>query len=175
MSRESTIRSWLISVSGYAGSFVYQSEQGAPKTPIDFITFSVSDDRGKDHDYSRTTNERSGVPIPDDLVDKDHLSQRTFSVDVNVYSESGAEIHRKLSHSYSVEVYRELLRSGGVAFESAASATRAPTLGDTTYRPRFVAEYTFKDFHGMTETLEKVNEFEITGAVDGQDITIDVP
>jgi hypothetical protein len=175
MSRESTIRSWLMAVSGYAGNYVYQSEQGAPKQSIDYITFSVSDDRGKDHDYSETTNERSGVPIPDDMVDKDHLNQRTFSVDVNVYSEVGAEMHRKLSHSDSVEVYRELLRAGGVVLESAAAATRAPTLGDTTYRPRFVAEYMFKDFHKMTETLEKVNEFEITGTVDGDDIDIAVP
>ena len=175
MSRESTIRSWLMSVSGYAGDYVYQSEQGAPKQAIDYITFSISDDRGKDHDYSRTTDKRSGVPIAGDNVDKDYLNQRTFSVDVNVYAEDGAEMYRKLSHSDSIEVYRELLKAGGVVLISAGDATRAPTLGDTTYRPRFVAEYMCNDFHWMTETIEKVNEFEIEGTIDGANRVIEIP
>jgi hypothetical protein len=175
MSRESTIKAWLEAVSGYANDFVYQSEQGAPKESVDFITFSVSDDRPRGMDYIRSRSTRSGVPIPTRDLDKDFASPREFMVDVNVYSLNGRGIHAALSHSDSIEAYKELLRTGGLVLLEAGNANRAPEQGDTTYRPRFVGEYTFHDFHYLTETVEKVDTFEINGTIDGESEVIKVP
>jgi len=163
MSHLSAMKAWLMQISELDSQHVILARQNGPRPEGDYITFEILATTGNSFDYS-SKDEKDG-----DFATVYFYNLKQTTLDVNIYSDDGVEIHNKLSHSNELYSIRSLFKDDDMVFISGATPRNLTGLGDTSWRPRYQSEYRFRTSNTIAEDVERIFEYDIDGIIVGID------
>jgi len=158
---------WLFLVTGYNSQKIIRANQNGPRPSESFVTWQIISLQPAD--YSRIDNIQNGYSL--EVTD---TRRYIVGVDVNVYGPDGLTILPKLTQSNTDPEVQAIFTSNGTTLIGAGVIQDLTGLGDTTFEPRYRAEFTFYSFIETSRIQSDYvwDDYSISGTLDGDTITI---
>lgn len=147
----------------YSSVPVIRAEENGERPTVPYVTYKVTDWTESDFD----TFEKSEVDEqnPTDEMYVDHSNRNRVSVSVNAYHPDGREILSRVSKGRKQWEIRRELENAKVSHLRTGTIRDLTYLGDTRFRRRFQADFTFLAWAAFRELRPKVLEISATGNV----------
>jgi len=161
---------WITEVTGYPDGYVIKANQNGPRPSEvsldDYATYQIISIAPSD--YSDVKKSEFNL----DLVQAEYTNKSIMAVSVNVYAGNGRQIIQALLQSRYTLIVRNLLREYKAVLLGASDTRDLTELGDTEYRDRYQADYTFGIYEGVSELYEKIKEYDNNGNWDDLEVSI---
>lgn len=168
-----TIKSWIVWASGYSAGQVILANQ-SPSNPVptgDHITFEVIADVD---DGGLTVIQSAPVDTWD--VERTLFDRHMVTVSVEVYAADGPAVLGKLKKATALPEIRDIF-GYSIAFISASTARNLTGIEDTTFAPRYQADFEFREATEWTVPIDRDDgiwdEYYIEGEIGGDTVVIE--
>jgi len=168
---QTALYNWLVLVTGFGPENIFRSEQNNPDRPngTSWATFKII--AGESPDYPMW--EKSPNPDhPLEQVDILRVNTGSTMVSINIYSENFADILKGLYLSRAERETRILFKDIGASLIDFSGVRDLTLLSDTNWKKRGQADFTFNTFSERTETDYILDDSDLTGYVEPEDINI---
>jgi hypothetical protein len=155
----STIFDWIEVSTVFDDQHIIRENQSGPRPERPFITYELLSLVPSDF----STPQKIEDPGDPDNTLITYYNRARLSISVNVYAENGEEILAELNQSTELLVPRLTLRDGNLALIGMSSVRNLTELGDVGYRPRFQADFDFRWFSTVAESIQRIREYTIGG------------
>jgi hypothetical protein len=112
------------------------------------------------------------VPGNDDNIEITYTSPEKLVYSVSIFAEDGALRLANLFKSRAILASRSILANGGLALWHKSNTRQPPTLGDTSWREHFQADFTFATYHQLSEENQRILNLELHGDWSNLPVTI---
>jgi hypothetical protein len=159
MSYDTGVQDWIIEVTGYSDQQVIRSQQVGRRPDGNHATYlSMS---GRDSDYAHVEIKETD-PVSDN-VEAVYTAPKQLTYSINIYDPDGEAILTELWKARYKLAPRLALRAEGMVLLQKGDSNEVPTLGDTSWRRHFRANFVFSIFTVDTEEYEKIDRILING------------
>ena len=162
---------WLsTALSDYDGQHIIRALQNGPIPNGDYITYSLLSVISPDYD----------IIVKEQIAgDSDHILQTVLSnvkliFDINSYSNTGYQILEELKLTPHLWGCRRVLNQNNITLAGKGATRNLTYLGDTTYKPRYQAEFTFRANARLEELIDVINYWNIKGELENDQVEVEV-
>lgn len=159
MSYDTGVQDWIMEVTGYDNQHVIRSQQVGRRPDGNHATYLRL--TSLDSDYSDVKKQETTPPSNN--VEAVYTAPKQLVYSVNIYDPSGDDILTELWKARYKLAPRLALRAEGLVLLKKGIANEVPTLGDTSWRRHFRADFTLSVFTADTEEYEKIDRILING------------
>lgn len=160
MSYDTAIQDWIMAATGYDDQHVFRSQQVGPRPAADHATYL--DIAGMDAQFSEVVKEETD-PVSDNYLTT-YTAPKQLTYSVNIFAADGQALLSKLWKSRYLLAPRLALRNEGLVLMAKGDSNQVPTVGDTSWRYQYHADYTFSLYTVDSEEVEKLYTYRLYGA-----------
>lgn len=169
MAIRDTIQDWLIALLGFDDQHVIEAFQDGPRPSDPYATYYEL--TGRINDFSEIEKTDLGV---DDDIEVTYRTPEEIVFSVDIYSAEGRQLLSGLAQSGYLLQSRQILSQDNLVLRQVSDLRSIPIEGDTRWRRRYQADFTFATYQEQSETNQKILEYELFGELDGDSAVIDV-
>lgn len=159
MSYGTGVQAWIMAVTGYDDQHVIESQQTGRRPEGNHATYlSLA---GRDSDYAEVKITETD-PVSENVL-ATYTAPKQLVYSVNIYDADGEAILSRLWKNRYILAPRLALKVEGMVLLRKGSNNEVPTLGDTSWRRHFRADFTFSVYTVDTEEYEKINSVRLEG------------
>jgi hypothetical protein len=159
MSYDTGVQNWIMEVTGYSDQHAVRSQQVGRRPDGNHATYLAMASR--DSDFTQVTI-RETTPVSE-FVEAEYLAPKQLTYSVNIYDPDGEAILSRLWKARYTLAPRLALRDEGMVLIRKGITNEVPTLGDTSWRRHFRADFTFSIYTVDTEEYEKIDRIRLEG------------
>ncbi len=168
------IHNWIKSVTGFDGQHVIRESQVGKRPKDDYASYFEIGGSENQYAHKQKVDEIDSIPIPGDDVEVTYTTPEMIMYSVDVYSLNGRRILKDLFKSRNLLSARNILKLGNLVI-AAKSEIRNPNLfGDTKWRIRYQADFTFRSMDEMKETNQKILTLKLHGEWKDPDLDVTI-
>lgn len=155
----STLRDWVLAVTGYSEDNVVLAFGGGPVPISAYATIGRLNPRSVGTSFF-TNRERV-----DGNCETEWTQPVVALVPINIYADNGGAMLARLGMSLGHFEYRNILNGGGVTVCAASGVRDLTSIGDVDVEPRFQRDFEVYYSQSLEETDPEVQIIAITGTV----------
>lgn len=160
MSYDTAVHEWIMAATGYDDQHVIRSEQVGPRPTDGHATYL--DIAGADAQFSEVVKEET-VPESDNY-EVTYTAPKQLTYSINIFAADGQELLSRLWKSRYLLAPRLALRAEGLVLMARGDINQVSTIGDTSWRRQYHADYTFSLYTVDSEEVEKLYTYRLYGA-----------
>lgn len=159
MSYDTAVQQWIMEVTGYDDQHVFRSQQVGQRPDGDHATYLVI--AGQDADFAEVKKEETDPPS--DNYDVSYTAPKMLVYSINIFADNGEALLSALWKSRYLLVPRLALRAEGMVLRVKSDSNEVPTIGDTSWRRQYHADFTFGVYTIDNEEIEKLYTYRLYG------------
>jgi len=171
MSYDTAVQAWIMEVTGYDDQHVFRSQQVGQRPEGDHATYLCI--AGQDSDFAEWVRAETD-PVSDN-IDMSYVAPKMLVYSVNIFASNGEALLTSLWKSRYLLAPRLLLRAENMVLRVKSNSNEVPTVGDTSWRRQYHADFTFGVFTVSSEEIEKLYTYRLQGIwtiQPGDDLTV---
>ena len=168
------IHNWIKSITGFDEQHVIRENQVGKRPKDDYATYFLIGGSENEFAHKKKVDEIDSVPIPGDDVEVTYTTPEKIIYSIDIYSLNGDRILKDLAKSKNLFSARNILKLGNLVIIGKSDTRDLTLFGDTKFRNRYQADFTFRSMDEMKETNQKILEVNLHGEFKEPDMDVTI-